>query len=178
MAKETAIEDAEAVARCLGGDRDAFDTLVRRYRALAVGVSFSTCRDRALAEDIAQEAFIRAYKCLNQLTRHESFCARLMNTVKNAALRAAQNAARREQVYKLASVDRGPHTENPTAAMEFAELLGRIDEGSQQVLTLKYLHGMTCAEIGSTLGVPTGTVTSKISRALGSLREVARRGNR
>jgi len=177
MAKQPAIQDAEAVARSLGGDRDAFNTLVRRYRALAVGVSFSICRDRALAEDVAQEAFIQAYKRLGQLARHASFCAWLMNIVKNAALRAAQNAARRDQIHRLASVDRGPHTENPTAAMEFAELLGRIDEDSQQVLTLRYVHGMSCAEVGSALGMPVGTVTSKISRALSTLRKIARKGN-
>jgi len=175
MASETAKEDASAVVRCLKGDLGAFDLLVNRYRSLAVAVAFSVCRERALAEDVAQEAFIRAYRHLGQLSRPESFCAWLVNIVKNAALRAAHNVVRREEVHRSARSDRGPHVENPTAAMEFAELLGHVDEDSQHVLTLKYLHGMTCAEIAETLDAPIGTITSRISRALGVLREAGRR---
>jgi len=175
MAAKSSVDDATAVARCLQGDRNAFGVLVERYQALAVSVAFSICRERALAEDVAQDAFVRAFRKLTQLTRPESFCAWLMNIVKNGALRTAHNVSRRDEVHKEASAGRGPHVENPTAAMEFAELLARVDEEAQQVLTFKYLHGMTCAEIGSELGVPVGTVTSKISRTLATLRGIARR---
>ena len=159
MTGRMATDDATVIARCLEGDREAFGALVTRYRALAVAGAFSICRERALAEDVAQEAFIRAYKHLQQLQRPASFCAWLMNIVKNVALRAARNVSRRDEVHKLASANLGPHTENPTAAMEFTELLARVDEGSQHVLNLKYLRGMTCVEIADTLGVPLGTVT-------------------
>jgi RNA polymerase sigma-70 factor, ECF subfamily len=178
MPKTTAAEDAKAVRRCLKGDRSAFDALVTRYRGLAVGVAFSICRRRALAEDVAQDAFIRAYRKLKQLSRHESFCAWLMNIVRNAALRATHNVIRRGEVHRDATVDRGPHVENPTLSLELAEILAKVDAEAQQVLVLKYLHGMTCAEIAGELAVPVGTITSKISRSLGTLRDAAKRETR
>jgi RNA polymerase sigma-70 factor (ECF subfamily) len=175
MATKEAEKDARAVARCLQGDRAAFGELVRRYQALAVGLAFSVTGDRASAEDVAQEAFVRAYRSLKQLTRRQSFCAWLMHIVKNAALRAAHNAARRREVHEAASVDQGPHTENPTASLELAEMIGQVDGASREVLVLKYVQGMTCAEVADRLDLPIGTVTSKISRALSVLRRRAAR---
>ena len=175
MAKPPQVDDATAVARSLKGDPVAFGTLVARYQALAISVAFSICRDRALAEDVAQDGFVLAFRKLTQLADPERFCPWLMHIVKNAALRASQSAARRREVHQAATEDKGPHTENPTAALEFAELVSNVDDESQQILTFKYLHGMTCAEIADRLDVPIGTVTSKISRALSSLREAVRR---
>ena len=178
MPRKSGTHDATAVARCLSGDQAAFGELVKRYQGLAVAVAFSICHERSLAEDVAQDAFVMAYRKLKQLARHESFCAWLVNIVRNAALRSAHNVARREEVHKLASADTRPHTEDPAAALDVAELLARVDDESQRVLNLKYLHGMTCSEIASTLGVPIGTVTSKISRALATLRAAVSREQR
>lgn len=175
MAEKFGEEDARAIGRCLKGDREAFGVLVKRYRALSVAVAYSICRDRTLAEDVAQDAFVRAFERLGQLSRHESFCAWLLNIVRNVALRAAQNVVRREEVYGSATADRGPHEENPTAAMEFAELVGRLAEDEQETLMLKYVHGMTSGEIARWMGLPVGTVTSKVSRALARLRQAVRR---
>jgi RNA polymerase sigma-70 factor (ECF subfamily) len=178
MAKVDAARDAEDVARSLAGDDGSFGLLVQRYQALAIATAMSICRERAMAEDVAQDAFIRAYRKLGQLSRPASFCAWLMNIVRNRALRAVHNVSRRKEIHEDAVQDSGPHIENPAAAMELAELLATVDEGSQQVLTLKYLQGMTCAEISEQLGVPIGTITSKVCRALGSLREAARKDER
>jgi RNA polymerase sigma-70 factor (ECF subfamily) len=175
MAKTDAARDAEDVARCLAGDSDAYGSLVQRYQGLAVAIAWSVCQDRALAEDIAQDAFFQAYRKLRQLSRPESYCAWLMNIVRNAALRAAHNVVRRKEVHEEATQDQGPHIENPSAAMELAELLEVLDDGSRQVMTLKYLNGMTCKEIANHLGVPIGTITSKISRALDTLRKASGR---
>ena len=112
MPRKSGTHDATAVARCLSGDQAAFGELVKRYQGLAVAVAFSICHERSLAEDVAQDAFVMAYRKLKQLARHESFCAWLVNIVRNAALRSAHNVARREEVHKLASADTRPHTED------------------------------------------------------------------
>ncbi len=170
MATGSINDDAEAVARCIKGDPEAFSDLIRRHRALAVAVAFSICRDRALAEDIAQDAFIRAYSKMKQIRHGKSFGAWLARLVRNLALRAMQNASRLDKVHKLASERLGPRIENPTASLEVAELLARVDADARQVLTLKYVQGMTCAEISARLRMPLGTVTSKLSRALDVIR--------
>ncbi len=171
MATNDFSNDAEAVARCIKGDPQGFDELICRYRSFAVAVAFFVCRDRALAEDIAQDAFVRAYSRMRQIRRGESFSAWLAQTVKNLALRAMRNAARRDEVQKLAAEQFEPRIENPTASLEVAELLARVDADSRNVLMLKYLHGLKCAEIAARLRIPVGTVTSKISRALHAIRE-------
>ncbi|MFW6107931.1 MAG: RNA polymerase sigma factor [bacterium] len=178
MANDQHEADANAVARCRQGDREAFGVLVRRYQALAVSVAFSICRERSLAEDVAQDAFVRAYRQLDQLSRPRAFCAWLMHIVRNRALRVTHNVARRREVHEEATADQEPHTENPTVSMEVAELLERLDDQARQILTHKYVHGMTCKEIANRLDVPIGTVTSKISRSLRRLRSSVRRERR
>ena len=114
--------------------------LVERYQALAVAVAFSICRERTLAEDVAQDAFVRAFRYLKQLARPESFCAWFLNIVRNAALRAAHNTSRRSEIHKLAAGNHESHTENPTASMEFTELLARVEpKGPRAAGLAKYL---------------------------------------
>jgi RNA polymerase sigma-70 factor, ECF subfamily len=181
MRKTVVDADAKAVRRCLRGQRSGFDELVTRYRAIAVGVALSICREHSLAEDAAQEAFIMAFRKLKQLSRPESFCAWLMNIVRNAALRVMHNAVRHGEVLQKVTVDSPPEPTDDrhlTLSLEVADVLARVDDDARQMLTMKYLEGMTCAEIAAALEVPIGTVTSKMCRVMGALREEAEREER
>ena len=78
-----ASDDKGFIQRCLQGDRDAFGELVRRYEHAAFGLALSYVRDFAVAEDLAQEAFISAYLNLPQLRDHSRFGPWLRTTVRN-----------------------------------------------------------------------------------------------
>jgi RNA polymerase sigma-70 factor (ECF subfamily) len=164
--------DAAMVARARAGDRAAFGELVTRYRALAVSVATSVCRDRAMAEDAAQDAFIRAYGRLSQLTKPEAFSAWLITIVRSRAMRLAANAARRRDVYRQSAWERADGRDPSEAGPAVADALEKLDPESQQMLTLKYLRSMTCAEIAAIAGVSVPTVSRRVARALVALREV------
>lgn len=80
------MHDAEAVTRTLQGDAPAFDELVRRYQRRAVGVAYRLAGDAHAAADIAQDAFVRAYKGLSSLEDPHRFGPWLMRIVSNLSL--------------------------------------------------------------------------------------------
>src|SRR5215468_12197258 len=69
----TASEDAANVDRVLAGDLAAFEGLVRRWQGPLINLAYRFCRDRSRAEDMAQEAFLRAYRALSQWRRDAAF---------------------------------------------------------------------------------------------------------
>lgn len=85
-AEDTGLQDADAVTRAVAGDADAFETLVRRYQRQAVGVAYRLVGDTHAAADIAQDAFLRAYRGLGSLEDRRRFKAWFLRIVSNLAL--------------------------------------------------------------------------------------------
>jgi len=161
--------DAQWVERAKAGDGHAFGRLVLRYQGLAVARAFAVLRDRAEAEDAAQEAFLRAFRSLGQLRDPGAFAPWLLRTVVNVARRAATRRARRP----VALLD----TDAPVRDHAHAELLeavAALPEGYQQVLHLHYSQGYSCKEIARVLGLRVGSVTSRLTRARQMLRKMLR----
>jgi len=78
--------DASLVGATLGGDRSAFDVLVRRYQGQAVAVSYRLLGNRADAMEIVQDSFLKAYASLATLQKPEAFCGWLLRIVSNLSL--------------------------------------------------------------------------------------------
>lgn len=71
-------QDVADVARVVAGDRDAFEGIVRRWQHRLVNLAYRFCRDRALAEDMAQEAFLKAFRSLATFRAESAFSTWLM----------------------------------------------------------------------------------------------------
>jgi RNA polymerase sigma-70 factor (ECF subfamily) len=168
-------DDHDLVARARGGDVAAYEDLVRRYQGIATRVARMVAGSDA--EDVAQEAFVRAYKALGSFREGAPFRPWLLRIVVNLSHNAVRARGRQERV--IARVPAAP----PAAAAEDAAILSDerrrlldalriLPERDRTVLTCRYLEGLSEAETGAVLGCRIGTVKSRTSRALDRLRAV------
>ena len=179
------IDERALVAAAQRGDLDAFNQLVIHYQKLAYHVAYRILNDADASADATQDAFLRAYKALDQY-RGGSFKAWLLRIVTNTCydqLRAKRRrpTASLEAVLVTEPVS-GPlfvdHTESPEAYAERQELGRVIQAGINTLLpdqrialTLRDVAGMDYQEIAEVTRVSLGTVKSRISRARAKLRD-------
>ncbi|HKQ47309.1 MAG TPA: sigma-70 family RNA polymerase sigma factor [Phycisphaerae bacterium] len=111
--------DAEAVARTLSGDLTAYDRLIEKYQRRAVAVSYRLLGNVADAQDVCQEAFLRAFRSLETLKEPERFGAWLMRIVSNLSLNFRRG---RRPTLALATSDEdaGPHDSRIAAKSEYS----------------------------------------------------------
>jgi RNA polymerase sigma-70 factor (ECF subfamily) len=177
----TAVEtdEAEWITRAQRGDREAFGELVRIHRAGTINVVYRMCGDPALAEDAAQEAFIRAWQHLPAYQPKAAFRSWLYRIAINAGLDLVRHSAARpettpgdealEWVPAAGSVERGVEQRERIERVRQAVLA--LPEASRAVLVLREYEGMSYEEIAAALEIPTGTVMSRLSYARKSLAE-------
>ncbi len=176
--------DGDLVARAKGGDLEAFEALVRRHRDGAWRVARQIVRNRDDALDVAQEAFIRAYRALPGFKERASFRTWLYRIVVNLSLdhlgrqRGGEIDLGPERLERV-SVDRADRepSEDPSRAMERDEArarvhaaLARLPEHHRTVLVLRELEGLSYEEIARTVGCSLGTVMSRLHYGRRSLR--------
>ena len=167
--------ELEVIVQAQQGDRRAFGELVRCHREGVINVVYRMCGDANLAEDAAQEAFIRAWKHLPNYRPRSPF----RNWVYRIATNAALDVLRRER--ETVDVDVLPIPSSgagPEAAVQEAEQSARVKqavlelpEASRTVLVLREYEGLSYKEIADTLGIPIGTVMSRLNYARNRLRE-------
>ena len=167
--------DAELVAACLDGEREGFTVLTRRYGPGVVAFAFSRLGDRDRAEEIAQEALVRAFERLWSLRSPRVFAAWLLGIANNVILQEIERRSRSVPLEEAppATTESGPA--EATAADETRRrLLAEVDAlpGHYRVaMILKYQEQLSCEEIAERLGVSEGTVRSRLSRAYRMLRK-------
>ena len=173
-------EDLDLVERAKHGDTEAYGALVRRYQVIAVRAAGVVGDDQAEAEDAAQDAFVKAYYTLGSLRDPASFRPWLLRIVANEARnrrKAAQRRAARAERAFVPSVatDRD---QSPEAAALAAEqrrtlwnALGALREDDRMVIAYRYFFDLSEGEMAEALRCAPGTVKSRLSRALGRLRE-------
>ncbi|MFL7792288.1 MAG: RNA polymerase sigma factor [Anaerolineae bacterium] len=167
--------ELQVIVQAQQGDRRAFGELVRCHREGVINVVYRMCGDVNLAEDAAQEAFIRAWKHLPNYRPQSPF----RNWVYRIATNAALDVLRRER--ETVDVDALPIPSSgagPEAAVQEAERSSRVKqavlelpEASRTVLVLREYEGLSYKEIADTLGIPIGTVMSRLNYARNRLRE-------
>ena len=179
MAKEPAATDAELVEGARLGDAWAFDTLVRRYARAAFAVALSTTGDDQDAEDVCQDAFVRALDRLEECRRPSQFAGWLLAIVRNRA----QNVRRREQLRRAASLETTgiANADSPARDAERAELRRRLTEAlgtlsveECDVVLLHDLEGRTHGEIAGALGISEVTSRQRLFQARKRLRDQLR----
>lgn len=161
--------DGELVRRARSGSRDAAGELFERHWPGAWRAARVVTGSRAMADDVAQDAFERAFAALGRFDERRPFAAWLHRIVVNRSL----DLMRRER--RLVGLDAPERlaAEWRDLAGEDRELLEAVDGlGPQRrvVIVLRYGLGYAPAEIAEMLGVPVGTVHSRLARALDELR--------
>ncbi|MEX0785955.1 MAG: sigma-70 family RNA polymerase sigma factor [Dehalococcoidia bacterium] len=174
--------DEQALAgRARRGDDDAFASLVRRYEETAFRTAYLIVRDDAEAQDVAQEAFVRAHRSLGRFDERRPFRPWLLRIVTNLAFNSVRSARRRGAMAGRYERDEmTPTTEaSPESAAVAAEraqrlwqAIGALGENDQEVLYLRYFLDASEEETAEAIGRPAGTVKSRLHRALTKLRRV------
>jgi RNA polymerase sigma-70 factor (ECF subfamily) len=168
--------DLEAVERVLAGDIRAFEDIVRRWQGPLINMAWRYCRDRSRAEELAQEAFLRAWRGLASWRKESSFSTWLFALAANVY----RNDLKRFPTVMVAMDD---VAEPAGPAVQHDELAERLRDESvrravlalppryREPVVLYYFHEMDVGAAARTLRLPEGTVKARLSRA----RELLRR---
>src|SRR5216684_294092 len=172
--------DGELFTRAQRGNQAAYEEIVQRYQQMAFRTAYVITGSAADAEDAAQEGFVKAYRALATFRPGAEPRPWLLRIVANEARNRVRSADRRHQL-ELRVAERfrpGDAAPSPEAAAVAAEeskrLLGFVNElsdGDRLVITSRYLLELSGEETAAALGIPEGTVKSRLSRALARLRE-------
>ena len=166
--------DQELVASCKQGSQDAFGRLVDKYWASVVGTVLPLLGDPDDVEDAAQEAFIRAYRCLDDLKDPDKLPAWLHAIARNVArkvLRQKRLEQQRLPDYELESDLLNSDLQVPLGYRELRALVNTLAPPDRAVVTLFYLAGMELNRIAGQLDIPVGTAKSRLHRSRKLMRE-------
>jgi RNA polymerase sigma factor (sigma-70 family) len=161
------LADELLVGAALRGDREAFGALVDRHRPRAQALARRTLGDAAEAEDVVQEAVLRAYLGLGDLRDPSRFGAWLGAIALNLA-RMRRRAAR-----PLERLDEAPAREPESE--EDADALELLPEPRRELLLMRYVDGLSAGEIGTRVGRSAGAVRVELHRARTQLRQLLRK---
>ncbi len=169
-------DDAELVARAQARDTEAFRELVERHRARAYGLALRMLRSPADAEEVTQDAFVRAWLALPRFRGESRFSTWIHRIVARRALDRAEVLKRRrgrevgvEAMEHLAG--ESDETVGAAHAMRLERMVAGLNESQRAVVTLFYYEGRSVEQVAGILGTPTGTVKTHLSRARSALRE-------
>ena len=176
------VSDLSLVRRVQRGDKGAFDALVLKYQHKVVKLVMRYVRNPAEAEDIAQEAFIKAYRALPQFRGDSAFYTWLYRIAINTAKNAIVSRDRSPVEYDLdlqnpeESYDmhgRLKDAETPEGLVLTEEIrsivngaIAALPEDLRTAIVLRELEGLSYEEIAATMDCPVGTVRSRIFRAM------------
>lgn len=186
-----ASNDAVAAAQAVRGDRAAFAALVKRHQGTVYRIALRILRDEGDANDAAQEAFLKAFRNLASFDTGRPFAPWLYRIARNHTLDVARHKGRSPEDLERADRDdedagvgaagrdvADPEAQDALSMLEGADLkrriggaLEKLDPKYREVVELYHFEGLTYDEIAATLGVPIGTVMTRLFRARGRLAE-------
>jgi RNA polymerase sigma-70 factor (ECF subfamily) len=171
--------ETELVARAQRGDHDAYESLLREHEQVAFRVAYAIVGSAADAEEVAQDAFVKAYNALARFRLGSPFRPWLLRIVANEARNRRRALGRRAHLLRRAADEAasGDPARSPEAELvdterrdELFAALARLKEDERVAVISRYFLGLTDEETAAALGVRRGAVKMRIFRALEHLR--------
>jgi RNA polymerase sigma-70 factor, ECF subfamily len=178
-------DDRRLIAECLAGRRDAFGELVSRYQARLYNAAVRLVDSPDDAADVVQDAFLNAYQSLHAFKGDAEFFTWLYRIAFNGAISLKR---KKRPVGRIDGNEAGDHGYEPADPSDYVRTghalerteedtllhaaLARLSPEHREVLTMKDLDGLRYEEIAEVLGVPVGTVRSRLHRARLELRDL------
>lgn len=172
--------DQQLVERVRGGDKRAFDVLVRKYQGRIAGLVSRYVFDHGDVEDVVQEVFIKAYRALDRFRGDSAFYTWLyriaVNTAKNHLVASGRRPPGQdvdaEEVVNSSAGEKLQEPDSPERSMMTRQIAERLEETLEslpedlrEAIILRELDGMSYEEIAEVMSCPIGTVRSRIFRA-------------
>ena len=181
--RRAVMEERSAIERLKRGDIGGLEVLVRRYQVRAVQAAYLILRDRSLAEDVAQGAFVRAYEGIGRFDEEWPFGPWFMRVVLNDAVKAAHRRGRTLPLEGddaparwLMDPEAGPQelAEQAEVGRRVWAALERLPPAQRAVVVQRYYLGMTEAEMARGEGAPHGTIGWRLHAARRALSRMLR----
>ena len=173
---ETASEEANLIQQARRGDAAAWESLVRQHQEAAFRLAYLLLGDAHEAEDVAQEAFVRAFLALDRFDRERPFKPWLLQITRNLAKNRLRSLSRYWAMARRWWQEQDPVAEAAHLRQSESVLLWQavqqLRPKAQEVIYLRYFLEMSEAETAVALAVPAGTVKSRLHRALQQLKRV------
>ena len=171
QAGDMSVNDEELVTRFKAGDEASFDALVIRHRTYAYRLAYRLLGRHEDADDLAQEAFLRAYKSLHRFRGESRFHTWLTRIFVNLAINARQ---RRRETVTLDEMDAAVGCPADAAAVtlrgQVRRAVGTLPRRQRQILMLKVYEEMKFSEIAAAAGISIGTAKATFFQAVRALR--------
>lgn len=166
-----------AFSRALRGEAEAWESLVEEHKQPVFRLAYLLLGDASEAEDVTQETFLRAYQRLNRFDPQRSLRPWLLGISRNLARNRSRSLGRywgAIERYARTYLDGSKATpEDRTQSQAEADSLWKalrmLNQNDQEVIYLRYYLDLSTEETGESLGIPTGTVKSRLNRALARL---------
>jgi RNA polymerase sigma-70 factor (ECF subfamily) len=164
------------LARSAGGDDAAFAAIVRDHQAMVFSIAYHFLRDRATAEDLAQDVFLHLHKNLRAIQSPAHLLYWLRKVTSHRCIDQSRRQKLRPRISLTEYLERAPE---PAASFQMADpllagvlrrLIARLPERSRMIVVLRFQEDLEPAEIAGMLDIPLGTVKSNLHRSLALLR--------
>jgi RNA polymerase sigma-70 factor (ECF subfamily) len=177
--------DAADVAKARSGDNEAFRALVERHSRTVFRLAYRMTGNEEDAEDVVQEAFLKAYRRLDQFEDRANFGSWVYRIAANCAFDVLRGRARQEERFELPDGEGGDPLESAPASEPAADRLvfgvevqrrvrsamSRLTHLERSAFVLRHFEQMSIPEIGNTLGMDTNATKHSIFRAVKKMRE-------
>ena len=176
----TNLLDAELVKRVQAGDSAAFDLLVQKYQHKVVNLVGRFVSDHAECQDIAQDAFIKAFRAIHSFRGDSQFYTWLYRIAANTAKNHLASRSRKSPAYAV-DVDDAEHFEGESGLKDYTNpenmllteeikatvfsAIEKLPDDLKSAITLREIDGLSYEEIAEVMDCPIGTVRSRIFRA-------------
>ena len=168
------LDEATLVMLSSAGEKDAYEEIVRRRQADLRRMLYRLCADRALADDLAQDAFVKGWRNLSRLHSHAHFGAWLRQIAVNTWVDRVRGAKLRTEPLhsdEALAVTSGGGPSWSEARMDVHAALARLSPAERSCIILSYWEGMSHPEIAAMTRMAVGTVKSHLFRAGPKLRQ-------
>jgi RNA polymerase sigma-70 factor (ECF subfamily) len=161
------MEEAVLIENCKNGDMEAYEKLVKKYMKKAYNVALFYTKNPTDAWDVSQQGFVNAWKGLKRFDTGNPFFPWLYAIIKNEALsryrREKKEEKKKEEGLPLKSiVSPEEHLEKEEQIKKLKEAISKLDEEKQEIIYLRHYADMSYKEISETLGLPEGTIMSRL----------------